>query len=70
MLSFRPRRTWERSINAGIVSCSRCGLPIEPGEPWDLGHSDEDRRRYSGPEHTACNRATKGRAVERHSRQW
>jgi hypothetical protein len=51
------REAWARSVTAGIVSCARCGFPIAPGEPWDLGHDDEDRSRYTGPEHRGCNRS-------------
>jgi hypothetical protein len=50
-----------------IVLCARCGSAIRPGDPWDLGHDDADRRFYSGPEHRVCNRGTTGRA---RSRRW
>jgi hypothetical protein len=63
------RRRWDREVQLGGVMCARCGRPIAPGEPWDLGHDDEDRSRYNGPEHRACNRATAGRS-RRRSREW
>jgi hypothetical protein len=57
----RLRRHWAPAVATGGVLCSRCGRYIRLGEPWDLGHDDEDRSRWSGPEHRACNRATSGR---------
>ena len=40
-------------VAAGGMSCIRCGEPIEPGTPWDLGHDDRDPRRHAGPEHAS-----------------
>ena len=57
----RLRKALARQIAAGGVLCARCGKPIEPGTPFDLGHVDGDRSRYQGAEHRACNRATSGR---------
>jgi hypothetical protein len=53
------RAAWRPYVEAGEVDCARCGKPITPGTPWDLGHDDQDRSRYSGPEHATCNRATR-----------
>jgi hypothetical protein len=52
------RNRWARDVARGEVECARCGEPIWPEEPWDLGHVDGDKTRYAGPEHRACNRAT------------
>jgi hypothetical protein len=55
------RRQLQPLVLAGNVQCARCGELIVPGQPWDLGHADGDRSKYSGPEHQWCNRATTGR---------
>src|SRR5512132_1426549 len=47
------RKAWARKVAAGSIGCARCGLKILPGEPWDLGHVDGDRSRYTRPEHRA-----------------
>jgi hypothetical protein len=55
------RATWAPIVEAGGVQCWRCHEEIAPGSPWDLGHSDDDRGTYRGPEHRRCNRATSTR---------
>jgi hypothetical protein len=41
--------------------CWRCGFPILPGQPWDLGHDDDNPAVYRGPEHARCSRAAGAR---------
>ena len=57
----RIRRGVKAVVDAGGVVCWRCGLPIEPGSKWQLGHDDYDRRVYRGPEHVLCNLRAAGR---------
>lgn len=52
------RRQIEPLVRSGQAICWRCGLKIPSDSDWDLGHDDDDRTRYKGPEHVACNRAT------------
>lgn len=54
------RKQWTPVVNAGGTRCARCGQLIEPGSEWDLGHTD-DRRTWTGPEHSTCNRSAGGR---------
>jgi hypothetical protein len=49
------RARWAPKVNAGLADCARCQKPIQAGQPWDLGHTD-DRTAWTGPEHASCNR--------------
>lgn len=53
----RLRAKLAPSVDAGLVDCWRCGQRIQVGQAWDLGHDDNDRSIYRGPEHAGpCNR--------------
>ena len=66
------RRRWAKVVEAGDAYCARCGKWISPDEPWDLGHNDTDRSKYSGAEHVKCNRGAPNKAEvpRRQSREW
>jgi hypothetical protein len=67
------RAQWKRIVEAGGATCARCGRPITPGEPWDLGHKvDGDKTAgYHGPEHRRCNRGHRPTGQIRvYSREW
>jgi hypothetical protein len=55
----KARQRWKVVIADEPVLCVRCGLIIDPDEPWDLGHLDRDQARYAGPEHRFCNRSSR-----------
>jgi hypothetical protein len=56
------RAEWKPVVESGRAICARCGQPILVGQPWDLGHNDNDRDKYNGPEHAnTCNRSAAGR---------
>lgn len=63
------RQRWAPIVASGRVNCHRCGHPISPGTPWDLGHHDTDRTRYRGPEHRRCNRGAAARKGNRSRRR-
>jgi hypothetical protein len=49
------RKRWDALVQAGIVTCARCGFLIEPGtRGWHLDHA-EDRLGWLGPSHASCN---------------
>ena len=60
------RKAFIPEHQAGTLICWRCREIITPDEQWDLGHDDEDRTVYRGPEHrNRCNRAAAGRKSHR-----
>jgi hypothetical protein len=60
------RRQLDLMIRRGLrPACSRCGLPIQPNDLWDLGHVDGSLVEYRGPEHRRCNRATASHRSDR-----
>lgn len=71
------RRRYIPLVAAGMITCCRCGEWIDPSEPFDLDHSDDDRSVYLGPAHVSCNRSAGARkrnakapAEPRRSRAW
>lgn len=72
----RLRRHYAYLIGTGrIVRCAsgrdckhaegEIGGRIVAGSSWDLGHDPDNDRRYIGPQHSECNRATFGRGESR-----
>lgn len=49
--------------------CWRCGRPILAGQPWDLGHDDDNPALYRGPEHARCSRQAGARKGNQRRRQ-
>ncbi len=64
------RRQWAKVVAKGETHCWRCGVWLNPAEPWHLGHDDDDRSQYRGPECVPCNlvagaiKGNKGRAPQ------
>jgi hypothetical protein len=61
-VNYGPHRSIRRALLPYAVGslCVRCGLPILPGQPVDLDHTD-DRAAYLGWSHSRCNRAAGAR---------
>lgn len=68
----KERARWQPVVDRGeatchAVICLELSRWIEPGTPWDLGHTP-DRSAWTGPEHARCNRsegATRGNQQRR-----
>lgn len=56
----RGRAKAARQVATGMTHCWRCGNRLNPLEPWDLGHCDNDRSITHGPECVSCNRGARG----------
>ena len=54
------RAQWKPLVEAGRVNCWRCRQPIQAHEAWHLGHDDNNREAYRGPEHEHCNTRSAG----------
>lgn len=53
-------------VASGRAVCGACGLPIAPGDAWDVGHETAmalggHPRGRVRPEHSTCNRRAGGR---------
>jgi hypothetical protein len=58
----RLRADYQRRMDDGErFTCWRCGCAIDPTD-WTLGHCDDDRAMYHGPECPPCDYAVAGRA--------
>jgi len=64
------RAQWALRVATGRESCWRCGKGLAPDQPWDLGHDDQDKTIYRGPECRPCNRSTMTRRQPSPVRRW
>ena len=58
-------REYQQRMDQGErFTCWRCDKPLgaRRGIDWQLGHDDQDRSKYRGPECPPCNLATSGRS--------
>ena len=62
------RAQWAPIVALGRTVCTPYRHPqfpdcpglITPADPWELGHDDTDKTKYTGPEHRTCNRRADG----------
>lgn len=59
------RREYAKQHMTQALTCWRCGEQIPIGEPFHLGHDDDDRTIIRGPEHPLCNLEAAGKASHR-----
>jgi hypothetical protein len=52
------KEAWRPHVEAGGILCWRCRKPLNPADPWDLGHDEQHPSRPAHPEHILCNRGT------------
>ena len=72
----QQRAAWAPLVATGTIRCTGpqgCGQPIQPGEPWDLGHTTDHalggRNSPKVPQHAnRCNRAAGGRLAHQLAR--
>ena len=51
------RARWAKVVEAGEVTCGKCGRLIRPGTPWDLSHPRDDKSLPPEPWHASCNKS-------------
>ena len=63
----QTRAAWQKRIDRGEpIWCWRCRkVRITPGMKWHLGHDDQDRTIYRGPECVPCNLTAAAKAGNR-----
>lgn len=63
----RSRAHFAAMVEAGDCVCPKCGLPIVPGQRWQVGHQQDQALGGShdlvnlAPEHGTCNESAGGR---------
>lgn len=58
---INARKALIPQVATGTTKCARCNELIQPGDAWQLDHSD-DRASYIGPSHKRCNLSAAGKA--------
>lgn len=61
------RKVWAVEVAKGNVPCGRCGIILQPDEPWHFDHDDNDRANLAlaTPSHPFCNTSAGGKASHR-----